>query len=156
MKRTTILSAVLLTCLVFMSCEDDKDEFSGILEVTVIFDDAEKGSDDMIMAFLWKGSSFTSAKDAGTVDSYMFSFGTDTVITQTASFQFEDLSEGSYYCGIFESHDMMYDDHASSMGFYCVDSTNTTGSANPTAITLDLDNEHQTISLTITHHGDHQ
>lgn len=155
MNRNIILSAILLTSLVFMSCEDDKDEFSGTMTVTVDFDEAEKGSDDMIMAFLWKGSSFTSAEDAGTVDSYMFTFDTDTVITQTVSIQFEDLSEGSYYCGIFESHDMMYDEHAALMGYYCADSTNTTGSANPTAITLDSDNATQSISLTIAHHDDH-
>ncbi len=154
MNRITLLSAVLLTGLVFISCEDDKDDFSGKLEVTVNFDEAEKGSDDMIMAFLWKGSSFTSAADAGTVDSYMFSFGTNTEITQTETIQFEDLSEGSYYCGIFESHDMMFDDHAEVMGYYCADSTNTTGSANPAAIILDSDNETRSISLMISHHGD--
>ena len=125
MKATPkLITSLLIAGFVFFSCEDEKEEevVSASIHVSAMFMNYVSGSNaTMIMAYLWKGSDWTTAQAAGTVANAMFSVSTSNTINTTSEAEFEDLPAGTYYLGIFETSKMAYDaDDAAlkSAGYY--------------------------------------
>ena len=125
MKLMSKLTAlVIITSFIFVACEDEKEEeaVSASIHAKVMFMNYVAGSDaTMIMAYLWEGSDWSTASAGGTVANAMFSVSVSDTLNTMSETEFENLPDGTYYMGVFETGKMTYDtDDAAqkSAGYY--------------------------------------
>ena len=125
MKLISKLTAlVIIASFIFVACEDEKEEeaVSAEIHAKVMFMNYVTGSEaTMIMTYLWEGSDWSTAQAGGTVASAMFSVSVSDTLNTMSETEFENLPDGTYYMGVFETGKMTYDtDDAAqkSAGYY--------------------------------------
>jgi hypothetical protein len=110
-QLTKLVVLPLLIGLMFTACGDkDEEEVSASVHSKVMFMKYKTGaSASMVMAYLWEGKDWNTAKSGKTVASGMFSVSTSDTINTTAEVEFKTLPAGTYYLGVFETSKMAYD-----------------------------------------------
>ncbi len=131
---------IVIASFIFVACEDEKEEetISAAIHAEVHFMNFVAGSEaSMIMAYLWEGSDWTTAKASDPVASAMFSVSVSDTLNTTSEAEFEDMPAGTYYMGCFETRSMTYDESdtvQTSAGYYNTSEDNNNHMMTPAGI----------------------
>ncbi|HIN62525.1 MAG TPA: hypothetical protein EYM89_07205 [Candidatus Marinimicrobia bacterium] len=93
---------------------------SGAIQLTVDFNDYETQSDAaMIMAYLWTGTTWdTATLIEGSSGWAMFPLAPPGTFDGPTTVTFQEVAEGTYFVGVFETTGMAYDSPLATVGYY--------------------------------------
>lgn len=130
-RKAMVWAVVPMIVLGFLACaqEEQQEEVMGELHVPVMFMSYVSMKDDatMIMAYAWSESNWSNgpsgdpaseAADGMFMENTLDPTAPDT-LNDTEEVHLEDLAEGTYYVGVFETSAMAYDaSDAYLIGYY--------------------------------------